>query len=90
MLLNDDMGATFQLVEPFDIDGDELEGTSSQECFSMGVEWQMFREKLSDGQAFDCLVLYGNAQRLIELAKRSNRFAESVPIDDYWTHLTVG
>lgn len=56
----------------------------------MGVEWQMFREKLSDGQAFACLVTFGNAQRLMELAKRNNRFAESVPIDDYWTQITVG
>jgi hypothetical protein len=84
------MCATFRLIEPFDIDDDELEGTSAQECFSMGVEWQMFREKLSDGQAFACLVTFGNAQRLMELAKRNNRFAESVPIDDYWTQITVG
>ena len=84
------MGATFKLVEPFDIDGGELDGTSPQECFSMGVEWQMFRDRLANGQAFTCLVLSGSAGRLIELAKRSNRFAESVPVDDYWTQITVG
>ena len=41
------------------------------------------------GQAFTCLVLSGNAHRLIELATRSERFAESSPVDDYWTQITV-
>jgi hypothetical protein len=79
----------YHLVEPFYIDNGALDGISPEQCFAMGVEWQLFRNRLAHGQAFACLVLDGNAERLIKLAERAGRFAESAPVSDYWTQITV-
>jgi hypothetical protein len=82
--------ATWGLVEPFEIDNGELDGLRPQECFALGVEWQMFRSQLQSGKPFTTLVLASNADRLTKLAERSQRFVESRPASDGWANLTVG
>jgi len=78
------------LVEPFDIDDGSLDGIAAQECFSLGVEWQIFRERLRKGLPFTVLVLANNAGRLTKLAERSQRFVESRPANGGWAEVTVG
>ena len=80
----------FGLVEPFEIDRGELDGLSRQECFAMGVEWQMFRQKLATDQPFADVVLSNNAARLEKLAERAGRFVETRPASQGWTRITVG
>jgi hypothetical protein len=82
--------AAWGLVEPFDIDGEGLDGIRAQECFALGVEWQIFRSRLQNGRPFTTLVLANNSARLTKLAERSQRFVESRPASDGWAELTVG
>ena len=78
------------LVQPFDIDDGSLDGVSRTECFALGVEWQLFRDRLKSQHPFTLLVLANNAARLTQLAERSRRFVESRPASDGWAELTVG
>lgn len=82
--------AEYALVEPFDVDDESLVGLSSKECFALGVEWQLFRDKLATGKPFTEYVLANNANRLTKMAERNRRFVESRPADDGWALLTVG
>ena len=81
---------TYSLVEPFEIDNGELDNLTPQECFSLGVEWQIFRTQLSEGNPFTSLVLSNNAGRLTALAERAQRFVEARPANDGWALITVG
>jgi hypothetical protein len=72
------------LVEPFEIDNGELDGLRAQECFALGVEWAMFRDRLRTGRPFTLLVLANNAERLTKLAERSRRYVENRPASDGW------
>jgi hypothetical protein len=80
----------YELVQPFDVDDDSLSGLSPQECFSLGVEWQMFRSQLEAGKPFTLTVLANNANRLTKLAERTQRFVEARPARDGWSLITVG
>lgn len=82
--------AEFGLVEPFDIDDGSLDGIGVKECFALGVEWQLFRERLKTGKPFTDVVLANNAERLTKLAERSRRFVESRPASNGWSTITVG
>jgi hypothetical protein len=78
------------LVEPFDIDDGELQNFAPQMCFALGVEWQMFRERLAEGKAFTELFLAPNATRLTKMAERAQRFVEARPELEGWVLITVG
>ena len=88
--MNEIPHADFSLVEPFDIDDGSIEGLSAQECFALGVEWQLFRSRLATGKPFTDLVLASNAARLTKLAERQQRFVEARPASDGWVSITVG
>ena len=80
----------FGLVEPFVVD-DALNDISPEQAFALGIEWQMFRERLKTGQSFSTLCLAINASRLVKLAKSQHRLVEvrSTPWEA-WTELRVG
>jgi len=41
-----------ELVEPFDIDDGSLRDMTPEYVFALGVEWQLFRQRLECGKPF--------------------------------------
>jgi hypothetical protein len=81
----------FELVEPFNSDGSSLNGVSSEVAFALGVEWQMFRQRLKTGQRFQTLCLAMNTNRLVKMAERQRRFVEDRPTPwAGWSEIWVG
>ena len=80
-----------ELMEPFDLEESSLNGVSAENAFVLGVEWQMFRQKLTSGKPFTLLCLSANAGRLVKLAERHRRFVEDRPTSWCgWTEIWVG
>ncbi len=83
--------AEYGLVEPFDCD---------DPMFCLGVEWQMFRQKLMTGHPFSETIHRDNAERLSAMCVRHGRFCEVQPCpivegfaDDHfddWRSIVVG
>ncbi len=82
--------AQFDLIEPFETGGGSLAGLSQDMCFSLGVEWEIFRTKLASGEPFSELVVCHNADRLVRMAERQKRFVEHHPHSDGWVEVVVG
>jgi hypothetical protein len=81
----------FELVEPFNSDGSSLSGVSPEVAFALGVEWQMFRQRLKTGHPFQTLCLAMNAHRLVKMAERNRRFVEDRPTPwAGWSEIWVG
>jgi hypothetical protein len=81
----------FELIEPFDTDAGSLNGANSETAFALGVEWQIFRQRLETGQPFRTLCLSLNTSRLVKLAERQHRFVEERPTPwAGWTEIWVG
>ena len=66
----------FGLIEPFEIDSGELAGITPEYAFALGVEWAMFRERLSKKTPFTFLCLPENRTRFVRMAERHRRFVE--------------
>ena len=66
----------FELIEPFDTDLESLSDIAPENAFALGVEWEMFRQKLKSGKPFTTLCLAANAERLVKLAEHQGRFVE--------------
>jgi hypothetical protein len=69
----------YDLVEPFDMDDATLVDISPQLAFVLGVEFQVFREKLKSGRPFTTLCLPQNTARLVKMAEHHERFVEDRP-----------
>lgn len=71
------------LVEPFGCD--DLR-------FCLGVEWEMFRQKLQLQVPFKGLIHSANTERLIAMCERHQRFVETIALELYseWTQVIVG
>jgi hypothetical protein len=80
----------FGLVDSFGIDKNELDGLTPQECFCMGVEWQMFRAQLDFGEPFIAVCHFKNVDRLCDLAEKYGRFVESHFAVAGWCEIIVG
>lgn len=81
----------YDLVEPFNTDGSSLNGVSSEVAFALGVEWQMFRQRLKTGRRFQTLCLAMNTNRLVKMAERQRRFVEDRPTPwAGWCEIWVG
>lgn len=78
----------FGLIEPFDTDG--LESASADLCFALGVEWELFRQRLKTAEPFVDLCLSANAERLSAMARRHGRFVEYGPCCEGWSRIFVG
>lgn len=76
--------ATYGLVEPFECD---------DPAFCYGVEWEMFRQQLAEGEPFTRTIHAANAERLSGMVERHGRFVEVRPCDegfDEWAVIVVG
>jgi hypothetical protein len=81
----------FELVEPFDTDESSLNQVNPETAFALGVEWQMFRQRLKSGHPFQTLCLSINTNRLVKLAERHRRFVEDRPTPWIgWSEIWVG
>jgi hypothetical protein len=81
---------TWGLVEPFEVDNGELASFSPALCFALGVEWELFRQRLATGERFTQLVMTEGASRLVRMTERQNRFVEHHSHCDGWTEIIVG
>lgn len=80
-----------ELVEPFDVDDGSLEGLAPSHIFTLGVEWQLFRQRLASGKHFTTLCLPENAERFVKMAERHKRFVEDRPnVTPGWSEVYVG
>lgn len=75
--------AEFGLVDPFE--NDTLD-------FCLGVEWEIFRQRLKDGDNFMMSIHAENAERLARMCDRHQRYNETLPCpivegyhDDHFT-----
>ena len=83
--------SNFELVEPFNSDGSSLSEVSPEMAFALGVEWQMFRQRLKTGRPFQILCLAINSHRLVKMAERHRRFVEDRPTPwPGWQEIWVG
>ena len=81
----------YGLVEPFDVDDGSLDGLSPHYIFTMGVEWDMFRRRLTTGEPFTMLCLPENRDRFVRMAERHSRFVEDRQTGCVgWTEIWVG
>lgn len=70
----------YSLLEPFYIDNGELEGLSPQECFVLGVEWQMVVDLADKPEGFGRPVQEANVWRIskaLQLRGRKFQFKHS-------------
>jgi hypothetical protein len=81
---------SYELVEPFETKDGTLEGLSADMCFTLGVEWELFRQQLNSGERFTQLVVSHNANRLVRMVERNGRFVEHHPHSGGWVEITVG
>ena len=80
----------FGLVETFNM-GSSLNGITPEHAFALGIEWQMFRERLKMKKPFSTLCLSINASHLVRMAKCQRRFVEAKPTPwASWSELSVG
>ena len=82
--------AAFDLIEPFDVDDGSLADFGPALCFALGVEWQLFRERLLAGGRFVNLAMSEGVARLSQMAERQGRFVEHHPVCDGWAMIVVG
>jgi hypothetical protein len=81
----------FALVEPFDIDDGSLKGITPEKAFSLGVEWQLFKQRLDSHKAFTTFCLPENAIRIVKMVERHKRLVEDRPnAEQGWTQIYVG
>ena len=80
-----------ELLELFDIDNGSLKGITPEYAFTLGVEWQIFRQRLELGRPFSTFCLPENATRFVKMAERHKRFVEDRPnAAPGWTQVYVG
>jgi hypothetical protein len=83
------MDADYGLVEPFDIDNGELAGLRPQDCFVLGVEWQMVHTILATGKPASMPLHAKNASRIKRMCIRRDRAFKVVSNGDEWVWLYV-
>ena len=80
-----------KISDQLDVAHSDLSGIDPEQIFLMGIEWQLFRQRLSDGFPFTVYCLPANAGRLVRLAEHYKRFVEDRPnARPGWTQIYVG
>lgn len=87
------MDSKFSDVEPFGVDDGELDGLTPQQCFALGVEWQMVRRQADSPEPFERPVHSANRVRLAAvLDARGREYRMEFMADDRsesWLWLSV-
>jgi len=78
----------YSLVEPFETDN--LPGTDAELAFALGVEWEMFRQRLNTEGRFTQFVTAEGVERIAQMAERHGRFVEHHPLMVGWSEIVVG
>lgn len=81
--------AKFRLVYPFHVDHGELDGLTPAQIFTLGVEWQMFRENSEKGAAFTATIHKENADRLAAILIHLGRNWTSRSLGNEWVAMDV-
>jgi hypothetical protein len=82
--------ADYGLIEPFDTDDGSMRDVNSEEAFALGVEWEIWRQRLKADEPFKAWCLENNAPRLAKMAKRHGRSAEIRQTDwPGWSELRI-
>lgn len=80
----------FGLKEPFDIDGEELDGMTPQQCFVLGYEFATVCARLDSPDASDMpLVHTDNLDRIRAAAARRSRSVEVRQAHDDWVSVFI-
>jgi ABC-type Zn2+ transport system substrate-binding protein/surface adhesin len=78
----------YGLLEPFDTK--DLAGADAELAFALGVEWELFRQKLLAGEPFTDVVLLENIERITRMVERHGRFVEWHHFCKDWAKIIVG
>lgn len=76
-----------EMVEPFDVDNNELEGMTPQQVFTLGVEWGLFYPMVSTGGQLT--VHEANRGRLVALALRHGKEPSVQPFGEGFVSLMI-
>lgn len=75
--------SAYNLIDSFNVDNGELSGFTPTQCFTLGVEWQIFRQKLlTEPRPFKMMIQADNQKRLELLTISHKRKARVVWIHD--------
>jgi hypothetical protein len=78
------------MLHTFHVDSGELDGLTSQEIFTLGVEWQMVRERAGrEVEPFQQLIHTANQWRIVSLIRELGREARVEPVSEGWLELHV-
>lgn len=80
----------FEAGESCDVDDGSLKGLTETRCFILGVEWELFRARLTTGRGFTQLCHHENRARLMAMAERQGRFCEDRSEPYNWGAIWVG
>lgn len=80
----------YVLEDSFEVDHNELAGLRPQDCFTLGVEWEMFRQALLAKEPIDRMIHSDNLRRLTNLCNRYGRRSDSEQAGGGWVRIIVG
>jgi len=78
------------LVESFGVDDGELDGLTPAQCFTLGVEWERFYQRLMSDELFKMLINEHNHDRIQTLVKKHARRYDLTNMGSGWYEVTVG
>lgn len=79
----------YELQEPFDVDHGELDGIPPHQIFTMGVEWEMFRQNLQTGKPLLLTISSYNQARFEKMCERRGRVCQTRVVHDDWCEIQV-
>ena len=75
----------YDMLQSFHVDNGELDGLSPQDCFTLGVEWQMIYQHTLDGVIkIEQMVHSTNEDRLTAMLESANYFVSWRTLNDEW------
>jgi hypothetical protein len=81
----------YTLVESFCIDNHELDDIKSEDAFVLGVEWEMFRQRLTSDQGeFSVSVHNQNVARFKSMSNKRGRAFWYEVVSEHWCKASVG
>jgi len=80
----------YSMSEPFNIDGDELEGLTPQACFVRGVECEQVKAWLLHLEGTEMKTVHSDSQQRYEkMAERRGKTLISRWLNDDWIEISV-